>query len=133
MSLTDYAVIIPYLPPRELNPNSWSHWSVRSRVTREERNRAGWQAREAMLDFKAKPINHARISYIFHVKDKRKHDLDNLLAACKPWQDGLVDGGLLVSDDCDHLELGRVAVVRGDKDQTEIIIENLDEPNPDLN
>lgn len=64
----------------------------------------------------------AVINYIFVVTNKRNRDLDNLLSSCKAIQDGLVNAGVIMADDCWHLSIGRVEVVIGEKEQTIITI-----------
>ena len=61
-----------------------------------------------------KPMQRARISYEFHLKNQKPRDLDNLLASCKAYQDGLIEAGVIFYDDSKHLEIGSVkAIVTG--------------------
>jgi len=90
------------------------------KVAREE---VGWLAKAQWKD--QKPIIKARISYEFLIKDRRKRDADNLLAACKPFTDGLIDAGVIFYDDIEHLEYGLVRAVYDSKDETRIMIEEL--------
>ena len=48
----------------------------------------------------------AHLKLTFVAADKRRRDLDNLIAACKPWIDGLVGAsGVIVDDAADRLSI----------------------------
>jgi Holliday junction resolvase RusA-like endonuclease len=51
-----------------------------------------------------KPPVTADVTFV--VPDRRRRDMDNLLAMLKPAWDGLVDAGLLVDDSAEMLRLG---------------------------
>lgn len=116
---------LPHLPLKELNPNNLrrQHWSVRYRATQEAKEEIGWLAKAQWGD--AEPMMKARISYMFHAKDRRKRDLDNLLSACKAYQDGLIEVGVLFNDDAEHLEIGGVSLTSDIMDKTYILVEEL--------
>lgn len=116
-------IVVDHLPYRELSPNSREHWAVKARAVKASREEIGWLAKIQWHD--DKPILRARISYEFHVDDHRKRDLDNLLAMCKPWQDGLIDVGVIFYDDSAHLEIGSIKVVQGGTEQSIIEITEL--------
>ena len=115
-----------HLPGPGLSPNRLRslHWTKRSELMRTAREEVGWLSKAEWQD--QKPMMKARISYEFLIKDRRKRDTDNLLAACKPFTDGLIDGGVLFYDDMKHLEYGMVRAVYDTKDQTTITVEELD-------
>ena len=114
-----------HLPPSELNPNKLRrlHWSERSRVSLEARQEVGWLAKVQWHD--DKPMEKARISYEFLIKDRRKHDADNLLSACKAYTDGLIDAGVITYDDIKHLEIGMVRAVYASEDKTIITVAEI--------
>lgn len=116
---------LAHLPPSELNPNNLrrQHWSVRYKATQEAKEEIGWLAKADWHD--DKPMMKARISYMFHSKDHRKRDLDNLLSACKAYQDGLIEAGVLFYDDAEHLEIGSVSLETDIENRTVILIEEL--------
>lgn len=116
-------VMIDHLPYPELNPNSRLHWAVKARAVRASREEIGWLAKAQWHD--GKPMMKARISYEFHSKDKRHRDLDNLLAMCKPWQDGLIDVGVIFYDDAQHLEIGSITLTQGNIEQSIIVVEEV--------
>lgn len=116
---------LEHLPPSELNPNRLrsEHWSVRHKATNEAKTEIGWIAKVQWHD--APPMQKARISYEFHVKDHRKRDLDNLLSACKAYQDGLIEVGVMFYDDAAHLEIGSVKMIQDTEDKTVITVEEI--------
>lgn len=116
---------LDHLPPSELNPNRLRslHWTKRSEVSRVAREEVGWMAKAQWGE--QPPMMKARISYEFIIKDRRKHDVDNLLSACKPFTDGLIDAGVLFYDDMKHLEYGMVRAVYDTRDETIITLEEL--------
>lgn len=122
-------IALDHLPPPALSPNRLRtlHWSERSAIMRSAREEVGWLAKSAWGD--SKPLERARISYTFFLKDRRRRDLDNLLAACKPYTDGLIDAGVIFYDDITHLEYGNVCAVHSDCDRTIITIEEIKEAN----
>ena len=115
---------ISYLPNPELSPNSRLHWAVKARAVKASREEIGWLAKSQWHD--EKPMMKAKISYEFHTRDKRHRDLDNLLAMCTPWQDGLIDAGVIFYDDAQHLEIGSVKLMQCNAEQTIIIIEEIE-------
>ena len=117
-------IVLAHLPYTELSPNSRVHYMVKARAVKASREEIGWLAKAQWHD--AQPMMKARISYEFHTKDKRHRDLDNLLAMAKPWQDGLIDAGVIFYDDADHLEIGSVRVIQSDAEQTIIKVEELE-------
>lgn len=118
-------ITLDHLPPSELNPNRLrsSHWSVRYRATEDAKTEIGWLAKIQWHD--DKPMVKAVISYEFHVTNKRARDLDNLLSACKAYQDGLIEAGVITYDDCHHLSIGSVTVAIKDKAATIITVTEL--------
>ena len=118
-------ITLEHLPPKELNPNNLrrQHWSVRHRATKDAKEEIGWLAKAQWGD--DEPMMKARISYMFHAKDRRKRDLDNLLAACKFIPDSLIEVGVLFNDDAEHLEIGRISLTNDVIDKTCILVEEL--------
>lgn len=99
--LRSYVVVLP-LPPRELSPNSRSHWRVKARHVKEYRHRARYET--AFLLSKKPPLDAVRIEARFFFRDKRRRDRDNLLASLKSAFDGIADAGLVRNDsDITHL------------------------------
>ena len=97
---------LDHLPSPNLSPNRLRslHWTKRSELMRIAREEVGWLAKSEWGD--QKPMMKVRLNYKFLIKDRRKRDTDNLLAACKPFTDGLIDAGVIFYDDMAHLEYG---------------------------
>ena len=125
MKLRELVIIIPHLPYAELNPNKRLHWTARSAASKIAREEIGWLCKSQWHD--DEPMTKARISYEFLIKGNRTRDLDNLLAACKPFADGLIDVGVIRFDDAKHLEYGQVKATYTDKEQTIITVEEIEE------
>lgn len=99
-------------PPLELNPNRSRrlHWAVRHKHAAAYRKDCGWVAKEAMAKhpgpFPLAPKVEADV--LFVVADRRRRDVDNLLASLKPGFDGCVDAGLLKDDRAGMLKVASV-------------------------
>ncbi len=114
---------IDHLPYRELSPNARLHWTEKRAYASVAREQMGWLSKSEWHD--DKPMMKARISYEFHIKDHHKRDLDNLLSACKSWQDGLIDAGVIFFDDSEHLEIGSIKLKQDNHEETIIKVEEL--------
>ncbi|MBA7593183.1 hypothetical protein ES703_00100 [subsurface metagenome] len=106
---------VPFLPPVEYSPNSRVCWLVKYKAGKvyhdavfyccvDARNRG---YREG-LSF---PFVKARLNLTVVFAEERLRDEDNLLARFKPGLDAVVDSGLLLDDDVEHLEIGKVEAV----------------------
>lgn len=109
--MADVRLELPF-PPSGLNPNRKSHYMVKAKIVREYREVCAWTAvacedenrRQRALGTREgayrKPLTPPVSAVVtFVVPDRRKRDLDNLLAMLKPAWDGLVDAGVLSGDD----------------------------------
>ena len=80
-------VVLPW-PDRMLSPNARTHWSVKSRATRNARTEAwlvvGGSVRRPGWD-------RAHVSMTFCPPDKRRRDLDNCISSTKAARDGIAD------------------------------------------
>jgi hypothetical protein len=112
---------IDHLPYRELSPNARVHWAEKSKAVKISREEIGWLAKAKWHGQPA--MMRVVISYQFTVKVSRSRDEDNLVAACKPWQDGLIDAGVIFYDDARHLKLGTVGIIPGESNKTVITVE----------
>jgi hypothetical protein len=106
---------VPFLPPIEYSPNSRVCWLVKYKAGKvyhdavfyccvDARNRGYRQG----LSF---PFVKAKLNLTVVFAEMRLRDEDNLLARFKPGLDAVVDAGLLLGDDVEHLEIGRVEAV----------------------
>ena len=123
--MREFRLVLPHLPESDLFPNKLRtiHWSTRARVEREARMEAYLET----LCIRPKDwctLDHAEVSYLFLVSDRRVRDMEALLIACKPYIDGMVDAGIMLSDDCWHLRIAGADVNEGVK-QTIITIREV--------
>ena len=104
---------VPFLPPFEYSPNSRVSWFVKYKAGKvyhdavfyccvDARNRA------YRVSF---PLGKAKLNLTVVFAEQRLRDEDNLLARFKPGLDAVVDAGLILDDDVEHLEIGRVEAV----------------------
>lgn len=88
-------------PPLTLNQRI--HWAEKNRHTRCIRESVGWQAKTLALNLGVR--EHITVSCHYATGDRRRRDTDNLVPSFKPAIDGLVDAGLIVDDDPQHVTL----------------------------
>jgi len=93
-------------------------------VSRIARDEVAWLCKAQWHD--NGPMTKARISYEFLLKGNRPRDLDNLLAACKPFTDGLIDADVITYDNAKHLEYGQVKATYIDRNETIITVQEID-------
>jgi len=121
---------VPFIPPVEYSPNSRDFWAEKHNAGKvyhdavfyccvDARNRG---YREG-LSF---PLVKAKLSLTVVFAELRLRDVDNLLARFKPGLDAVVDSGLVLDDDAEHLEIGQVEVVV-DSERAPLTIIELDE------
>ena len=72
----------------------------------------------------ARPYDTTHISFTWVAKDKRRRDMDNLLASMKAYIDGLVAVGLLLDDDAMHVSY-TLRYERGTRNNTILEVEEL--------
>ena len=98
-------------PDSRLLPNRKLHWALKATAARNARTTAWAIAYGADWSHQ---ISACMARVTFYPPDKRRRDLDNLLRACKPYWDGMVDAGLLVDDSC----IKEISVRMGEPDKT---------------
>jgi len=111
-------ITLPF-PPRGLSPNSRLGWRAKAQVVRLYREDVGWTAAVKWTDARPRGFGVARkpleapveATVTFVVPDRRRRDLDNLLAMLKPAWDGLVDAGVLAGDDAAQFKVVDANVV----------------------
>jgi crossover junction endodeoxyribonuclease RusA len=101
-------------PPPALSPNARVHWSARCEVVAAYRMIAKSRAHEQMergdMRFRVFAVPTFEMGVTLVTPSNKRRDLDNLLAACKPLIDGIVDARLLVDDSSRYLT--RITVQR---------------------
>mgnify|MGYP001051472559 CR=1 FL=1 len=109
---------VSQLPPATSSPNSRAGWRERHKEAKvyhdavfyccvDARNRAWIVGADAV----AFPFVKARLDLTFVFPEYRRRDLDNTLSRAKPCLDAIVHSGLLLDDDAEHLEIGKVEIV----------------------
>jgi hypothetical protein len=94
----------------KLHAHNKGHWRAKAAATKAARQLA---AAEAALH---EPLaGKVFVSYQFMVPDRRRRDVANMIQACKPYIDGVVDAGLVAGDHWEAMEIGGTSVVVGDK------------------
>ena len=92
-------------PAKELGGNSNCHWARKSKITKAHRARAATLVGsyiEKLGDFDPQSLTGQRflVEWHFQPPDRRRRDLDNMLRACKAYQDGCFDVLPEDVDDC---------------------------------
>ena len=108
---------LPYLPPREWNPNSRTHWRARETAKILVQDEIIALVREQNWDHPALPMANVKLTWTF--PDNRRRDPDNLVAASKPLIDALTKAGVIEDDSWQHMNL-EIAWERGNKAETKI-------------
>ena len=78
-------------PKPALSPNARTHWALKSRVAKGYKSTCHWTAKEAKAHLLQYPDGPLKVEITFHPPNKRKRDLDNLVASFKSGQDGVAD------------------------------------------
>lgn len=82
-------VTIPW-PDKILSPNARSHFHAKAKATKLYRDAAYWLAKQAQSVVMASD-GEIMLSIVFRPPDKRRRDLDNMLASIKGAIDGIAD------------------------------------------
>jgi crossover junction endodeoxyribonuclease RusA len=80
-------IVLPW-PPKELSPNARVHFRAKAAAVKAYRETAYWLAKAKPL---AMPEGSIALRFDFHPPDKRRRDLDNMLASIKAGVDGIAD------------------------------------------
>ena len=96
-ALRSISVTLP-LPPAILGPNARPFRCTKAEAIRGYRRTACMYALVALGRNPKPRWTFSRVEYEFHLPDRRRRDIDNLVAASKPALDGLVDAGILADD-----------------------------------
>ena len=102
------------IPPKELAPNSRTHWRVKAKYVkayREEARIAGRDLRFFRPDLPWPLPLGVLAEPVFVFPTNRRRDTDNLGASLKAAWDGLVDAGVLADDSARHLTIAAVKCV----------------------
>jgi crossover junction endodeoxyribonuclease RusA len=85
-----YQFELPF-PSKNLSPNARHHWSTAAKAKKAYRTRCRQLGNAAGLESAPKAFKAVLIHLTFVPPDKRRRDLDNLLASMKAGLDGVAD------------------------------------------
>ncbi len=89
---------LPWISSK-LHAHAKGHWRSKAEATRDARNHAKFTAMNLLNRKQVSRIDGpAQVLYRFYVPDMRQRDEANMIQACKPYIDGVVDSGLLLGD-----------------------------------
>ena len=115
-------VVLPTLPFSKLGPNARLGWYGRNSLMQAAKDGMTLELRSQ--DCVQDPLwERAHLDITFCAGDKRRRDLDNLIACCKPWIDAMV-GEVIVDDSADRLSIAASYQV-GEEEQTLFRIERV--------
>ena len=97
-----YEVKLPWYS-QELSPNSRKHWAVVSRAKRQHKELANIYTRNANVNID-KDTSRVLLDITFCPPSKRRMDLDNCLAGCKAYIDGIAEA-IHVDDSKFHINM----------------------------
>lgn len=110
---TEIAITLPW-PDRKCHPNSRACWRAKSRVVKAMRFHAKMATLQWMNENQSPDLSgDLLITMEFYPNDRRPRDIDNLVANCKSYQDGIFDA-LGRNDNAAKTVVGQLChVVRG--------------------
>ena len=112
------SVTLPWVGS-SINVHANGNWRAKAASTKTNRRIAYLIALSVR---QRQPIDKATIDYTFFVPDKRRRDEANMIQACKPYVDGVVDAKVIAGDDWERLSTGTVKVVV-DRDNPRIVLD----------
>ena len=118
---------VTQLPPVEYSPNWRGHWARRYRAGRVYQGAVYYSCVDARTRAQREgvllPFTNAVINLCFIFPQYRHRDRDNLIGQFKPGLDAIVQAGLLLDDDAEHLQNGEVNIIVNRKRAPLTIIE----------
>lgn len=94
----------------KLHAHAKGHWRAKAAATKAARE----LAKLASLG-KQMLSGPVVADYVFTVPDRRRRDVANMIQACKPYIDGIVDAGIVEGDHWEAMTIGGAVAVLGDK------------------
>jgi hypothetical protein len=114
-------LILPY-PDKSLNPNVAKHYYFKAKIKKHARQ-VGYNLSVNHKDYFADNVRLS-VDIIIHKGDRRKFDIDNVLAAAKNILDGVADGIGYDDNQLDKIVLRRGAVDK-ENPRVELIIKEI--------
>ena len=106
---------VTQLPPVSSSPNWRGHWGDKYKEARVYHDAVFYCCADvrnrAVVGGQSFPFVKAEVKLTFVLHERRRRDRDNLLARFKPGLDAIVDAGLLLDDDAEHLQIGEVDIL----------------------
>lgn len=123
--MTTYELVLPYTRP-PLNQNQRLHWAVKAKLTKDIKLTTYIIAQSMRLP---QGVEFATIELVYYPPDKRRRDEDNLSPTLKACADGIVQYGLVLDDNSQHIKSWCTIgpVVKGGKVALNITIDD-DQP-----
>ena len=119
-----WKIELDHLPDPRLSPNARLHYMLLYKAKREAKEKAFAIAKKVGVP--DKPYHRVHITITYVSKDKRRRDMDNLLASTKPTIDGIVLAKVIEDDSVFNVSYSLYYEV-GDKARTIIEIEEMGE------
>ena len=114
------------LPNSQVGPNSRNFYKKKNSYFQKEKN--DFYDLLIMSGHQLDPLwQHVAVHFTFHAADRRRRDIDNLIACAKPWIDAM-QGVLIPGDDSRHLQQLSASYYNceGKESYTEVAVTNLD-------
>ena len=106
---------VSQLPPVSSSPNWRGHWTDKHKAGKVYHNAVFYCCVDArnrgLMGGQSFPFIKARLTLTFVFPQYRRRDRDNILSQAKPGIDAIVDAGLLLDDDAEHLEIGKIDIL----------------------
>jgi crossover junction endodeoxyribonuclease RusA len=86
-------IVLPW-PDKDLSPNARLHWAQKANAARKSRGNSKWIVLATLSRNELDELSDASrvgLNVSFHPPDKRRRDLDNLIASMKAANDGISD------------------------------------------
>ena len=81
-------IILPWFS-KDVSPNARVHWAKAHKAKQQHRELAKIYTRNANIDLQGRDKVH--LSFTFYPPSRRRTDVDNCLAGCKAYIDGIAD------------------------------------------
>ena len=117
-----WKIELDHLPDPRLSPNARLRYMLLYKAKREAKEEAFAIAKKGGVP--DKPYHRVHITITYVSKDKRRRDMDNLMAATKAYIDGIVAANVLEDDSVFNVSYS-LYYEAGDKDNTIIEIEEI--------
>jgi crossover junction endodeoxyribonuclease RusA len=119
MTYKPFRIAVPW-PDKRLSPNARVHWAAKSKAAKTARDIAALKTKIWLMQNGEADPDACIMAYVFHPKDNRRRDDDNLAASMKPSRDGIAQA---LGIDDHRLYTGRAVIMPADKLNPRVEIE----------